>query len=324
MLSSAVDFRGNGHFGACTKSLENRKNIEWDTRQGSNALNRSMQGLWSQHRKAKINLNAQSQSAPASSGSTPAATPVVEDASTPATPAVEKAETAANPEPEASTTEPRTSTKRKPRSSRNTEDSSKRVRLSSQSGSIAKDHAPPTARLSDLGGVEACVEKVLELVAMPLCHPEVYIHTGVHPPRGVLLHGPPGCGKTLLAHAIAGVRTTTLYAYSVCVYAYCRNSGSRLLACLPRQSCQGCRESRRRPFVIRSKRQRYVAEPLCTEYRPNHLHQRVAPCLLFIDEIDAITPKRESAQREMERRIVAQFLTCMDGMLKFKIYNVLI
>ena len=43
------------------------------------------------------------------------------------------------------------------------------------------------------------------------------------------------------------------------------------------------------------------------------LHQRVAPCLLFIDEIDAITPKRESAQREMERRIVAQFLTCMDG-----------
>jgi ribosome biogenesis ATPase len=62
-------------------------------------------------------------------------------------------------------------------------------------------------RLSDLGGVDPCVEKMLELVAMPLAHPEVYLHTGVQPPRGVLLHGPPGCGKTMLANAIGGVRT---------------------------------------------------------------------------------------------------------------------
>lgn len=98
--------------------------------------------------------------------------------------------------------------KRKVRSSRPTEENTtKRTKLSS----ISKDHTPPTARLSDLGGIDACIEQMLEFVAMPLSHPEIYLHTGVQPPRGVLLHGPPGCGKTLLANAIAGVSNDLFY-----------------------------------------------------------------------------------------------------------------
>lgn len=98
-------------------------------------------------------------------------------------------------------------TKRKPRSTRE-DGPSKRAKLSA-----AKDYSPPSTRLSDLGGIDACIEKILELVAMPLCHPEIYLHTGVQPPRGVLLHGPPGCGKTMLANAIAGV-CCFLYQYN--------------------------------------------------------------------------------------------------------------
>ncbi|KAI5804520.1 P-loop containing nucleoside triphosphate hydrolase protein [Geopyxis carbonaria] len=139
---------------------------------------------------------------------------------------------------------------------------------------------PPTnVFLKDLGGIDDAVNQLLEFVAFPLMHPEVYEYTGVPVPRGVLLHGPPGCGKTFLANALAGELGLP----------FINVSAPSIVAGMSGESEKKVRE-------------------LFEEAREK------APCLMFLDEIDAITPKRESAQREMERRIVAQFLTCMDDL----------
>ncbi|KAJ1815576.1 Ribosome biogenesis ATPase rix7, partial [Coemansia sp. RSA 2598] len=140
-------------------------------------------------------------------------------------------------------------------------------------------YAAPETRLADLGGVDSCIEEVLELIVMPLKHPEIYLHTGVQPPRGVLLHGPPGCGKTLLANAIAGEVGVP----------FLQISAPSIVSGMSGESEKKLRE------VFEQARE-------------------LAPCIVFIDEIDAITPKRENAQREMERRIVAQMLTCIDDL----------
>lgn len=142
------------------------------------------------------------------------------------------------------------------------------------------DRKPPTdISLENLGGVENVIEELNELVAMPMLYPDTYIRTGIQPPRGVLLHGPPGCGKTMIANAFAaeiGVSFIPLSAPS-------------LVAGMSGES-----EKKIRDIFDEAK--------------------RMAPCLVFIDEIDVIMGKRESAQREMEKRIVAQMLTCMDDM----------
>jgi ribosome biogenesis ATPase len=142
------------------------------------------------------------------------------------------------------------------------------------------DRTPPTdISLENLGGVDNVIEELNELVAMPMLYPDTYIRTGIQPPRGVLLHGPPGCGKTMIANAFAaeiGVSFIPLSAPS-------------LVAGMSGES-----EKKIRDIFEEAK--------------------RMAPCLVFIDEIDVIMGKRESAQREMEKRIVAQMLTCMDEM----------
>lgn len=138
---------------------------------------------------------------------------------------------------------------------------------------------PSPIRYADLGGVEAVLEDIKELIEYPLKHPEVYTWLGVEPPRGVLLHGPPGCGKTALANAIA----------NECGVPFLKVSAPEVVSGMSGES----------------------------EAKVRQLFQEaaaLAPCIVFIDEIDAIAPKRETAQREMERRIVAQMLTCLDDL----------
>ena len=138
---------------------------------------------------------------------------------------------------------------------------------------------PRPITYADLGGMEAVLAQVREVVEYPLAHPEVYAWLGVHPPRGVLLHGPPGCGKTALAHAIANEAGVPFLSISA----------PEIVAGVSGES-----EAKLRDLFAAA--------------------AAAAPAIIFIDEVDAIAPKRESAQREMERRIVAQLLTCMDDL----------
>lgn len=166
------------------------------------------------------------------------------------------------------------STKKRERQNKS-ESSSKRRKAESQ-----VDRSPPThVSLTDLGGLDEVIEDLGDLVILPMTRPQVYLSSNVQPPRGVLLHGPPGCGKTMIANAFAaelGVPFISISAPSIV------------------SGMSGESEKALREHFDEAK--------------------RIAPCLIFIDEIDAITPKRESAQREMEKRIVAQLLTCMDDL----------
>ncbi|OMJ29686.1 putative AAA domain-containing protein [Smittium culicis] len=139
------------------------------------------------------------------------------------------------------------------------------------------EYTIPSTKLDDLGGVESCIEDIVELIIMPIKHPEIYLHTGIQPPRGVLLWGPPGCGKSMMAKAIAGEANVPLVSISA----------PEMVSGMSGES-----EKKIRDLFNEAK--------------------KLAPCILFIDEIDAITQKRENASKDMERRMVAQLLTCID------------
>ncbi|KAG0641395.1 P-loop containing nucleoside triphosphate hydrolase protein [Tuber brumale] len=138
---------------------------------------------------------------------------------------------------------------------------------------------PKTIYQNDIGGMEDIIDDLLELIAMPLGHPEVHLHTGVSPPRGILFHGPPGTGKTMLANAIAAEVGRPFIGISA----------PSIVSGMSGESEKRLRE-------------------LFEEAREK------APCLMFIDEIDAIMQKRDNKERGMERRIVSQMLTCMDDL----------
>ncbi len=131
----------------------------------------------------------------------------------------------------------------------------------------------------DLGGMTGVIDELREMVELPLRYPELFTGLGVDPPRGVLLHGPPGTGKTRLARAVANESDAEFYLIN----------GPEIFSA-------GYGES--------EKKLREIFEQA----------QKTAPSIIFIDEIDSIARKREQVQGEAEKRIVAQLLTLMDGM----------
>jgi len=137
----------------------------------------------------------------------------------------------------------------------------------------------PEVTYEDVGGLEEEVRKIREMVEIPLKHPELFYKLGIEPPKGVLLHGPPGSGKTLLAKAVAN-----------------ESEANFMLLNGP--------EIMNKFYGESEKRVRELFEDA----------EKNSPSIIFIDEIDAIAPKREEVHGEVERRVVSQLLTMMDGL----------
>ncbi len=137
----------------------------------------------------------------------------------------------------------------------------------------------PRVTWEDIGDLEEAKEKIREIVELPMKHPELFKHLGIEPPKGILLYGPPGTGKTLLAKALAN----EIGAYFIAI------NGPEIMSKYYGESEQRLRE-------------------IFEEAEKN------APSIIFIDEIDAVAPRREEVTGEVEKRVVAQLLTLMDGL----------
>jgi transitional endoplasmic reticulum ATPase len=139
--------------------------------------------------------------------------------------------------------------------------------------------AIPNVTYDDVGGLKDAIQKLREMVELPLRHPEIFERLGIDPPKGVLLYGPPGTGKTLMAKAVANESDANFYYIGG-------------------------------PEVV----SKFVGE---SEERLRKIFQEAqenAPSIIFIDELDAITPKRSEVFGEVEKRLVSQMLTVLDGL----------
>ena len=137
----------------------------------------------------------------------------------------------------------------------------------------------PQVTYEDIGGLKEEIQKVREMIELPLRHPEIFEKLGIEAPKGVLLHGPPGTGKTLLAKAVANESNSHFISIS----------GPEIMS-----KFYGESEARLREIFKEAKEK--------------------APSIIFIDEIDSIAPKREEVTGEVERRVVSQLLSLMDGL----------
>ena len=137
----------------------------------------------------------------------------------------------------------------------------------------------PRVTYEDIGDLEEAIQKIREMVELPLRHPELFQRLGIEPPKGVLLYGPPGCGKTLLARAVSNESDAAFFAIN----------GPEIMS-----KYYGESEARLREIFEKA--------------------EKNAPAIIFIDELDAIAPKREEVTGEVERRVVAQLLALMDGL----------
>ncbi|MBC7109522.1 MAG: AAA family ATPase, partial [Archaeoglobi archaeon] len=139
--------------------------------------------------------------------------------------------------------------------------------------------AIPEVTYEDIGGLKKELEQIREMIELPMKHPELFQRLGIEPPKGVLLYGPPGTGKTLIAKAVANEVQANFYSIA----------GPEIMS---------------KYYGESEKQLREIFEKA----------EETAPSIIFIDEIDSIAPKREEVTGEVERRVVAQLLTLMDGL----------